>query len=436
MAGSVLALRIKHSGILPDGKPNRESVLLPDIDSGQESISRKNTVYVPVGGTVIVPFTSHTQYSYQSGSINGFVRLRMLLVDFVFLLRNTSDHGGPLGTGVPFAATANPNIDVFGGRIRILIDGGLDTAGVIPGERAQLSGLAGVFAQFNRGFTINQVFKDEDLNGNPDPRWIRVELVTTVGNLAGQQQPGDLDLIDGKVTIAFSSAGNAANMGSTIAAYFGSDIYVSGGVDPTWIQFTQDMDRPPPDWSLYLTSQDLYWKGTGGVSWPVIQRVEDLKGTQIGLKADGDVLTWNAGLQKWINAVGGGGGGPAKSVLHWGNSSVTATTTTRYLSPGWEDGLAPSTVVRWEAPFAGTLQNLRIRHNQPLGNGNLLGYTVRVNGVASLLAVPLASTGVSGSNVVNTAVVAAGDLLDIQVTKALDIGVSPGDVMASLELLA
>lgn len=128
-----------------------------------------------------------------------------------------------------------------------------------------------------------------------------------------------------------------------------------------------------------------------------------------------------------------GGGGAGTAVLDWGAGSVNPTTTTRFLYPWYDDDLAQVTAIRWRAPRAGTLRNLYVRHNAPAGNGNLIVYRVRVNGVATLLLVSLASTATDGSNLVNTVAIAAGDLLDIVVTKALVVGASPTDITAALE---
>jgi hypothetical protein len=123
----------------------------------------------------------------------------------------------------------------------------------------------------------------------------------------------------------------------------------------------------------------------------------------------------------------------AGAVLSWGNNSVAATTTTRFLSPWYEDALAQTAAIQWRVPRAGTLRNLRVRHNITAGNGNLIVYTVRVNGVATLLLVSLASTAADGSDLVNAVVVAAGDLVDVVVTKAASVGTSPNDIVADLE---
>jgi predicted transcriptional regulator len=77
---------------------------------------------------------------------------------------------------------------------------------------------------------------------------------------------------------------------------------------------------------------------------------------------------------------------------------------------------------------------MRVRQNNPAGNGNLIVYTVLVNGVATALAVSMASTALDGANLVSTAVVVAGDLLALRVTKAVQVGASPINDIVTLEL--
>lgn len=120
----------------------------------------------------------------------------------------------------------------------------------------------------------------------------------------------------------------------------------------------------------------------------------------------------------------------------WGDAAIAATTTTRYLTPGFADGTASTTPIQFRVPSAGTLRRLRVRQNTGAGNGNAVVYTVRVNGVASLLTVSMTSTANDGSDLVNTVAIAAGDLIDIEVTKALSIAASPSDIVASLEVVA
>lgn len=141
--------------------------------------------------------------------------------------------------------------------------------------------------------------------------------------------------------------------------------------------------------------------------------------------SNGQVLSRVAGVPAWATG--------STPPVTWGNNTVQATTTTRYLTPWYDDVLAPTAPIQWRIPRAGTFRNMRVRHNTTAGNGNLIVYTLRVNSVASTLAVSLASTAADGSDLANSAAVAAGDLLDIEVTKALAIGSSPVDITLSME---
>jgi len=122
------------------------------------------------------------------------------------------------------------------------------------------------------------------------------------------------------------------------------------------------------------------------------------------------------------------------SVLTWGNNSVSSTTTTRYMTPGFEDGLATTAAIQFRVPFASTARKMRVRQNSPAGNGNNVVYTLRVNGSASALAVTIASTGTDADDLTNEVTLAAGDIIDIEVTKASSTGSAPNQVMVSLTL--
>lgn len=122
------------------------------------------------------------------------------------------------------------------------------------------------------------------------------------------------------------------------------------------------------------------------------------------------------------------------SPLFFGVDNVQAGTTTRYMPNGYSVAAAPANPLQYRIPKAGTLRDLRVRHNNPQGNGNPIVYTVRVNGVATAIVVSLASTGVDGSDLANSAAVAVGDLIDIEVTKAASVGSSPQEITATLLL--
>ena len=120
-------------------------------------------------------------------------------------------------------------------------------------------------------------------------------------------------------------------------------------------------------------------------------------------------------------------------MLAWGNSGVSATTTTRYLTPWYDDSLAKTSAVQFRVTRAGTIRKLRVRHNSPAGNGNAIVYTLRVEGVATALSVSMASTDADGSDLVNSVAVNDGDRIDIEVTKAASTGASPSDILAVVE---
>ena len=115
---------------------------------------------------------------------------------------------------------------------------------------------------------------------------------------------------------------------------------------------------------------------------------------------------------------------------------VLGVTTTHYLTPGYDAGVAPTTIINMAVPRAGTLQKFYIHHNTANGNGNGVTYTVIKNGVATAITVTLASGAIgTGSDTVNTVAVVAGDLIAIQVTKALSITNGNLDVTATLEVV-
>jgi hypothetical protein len=160
-----------------------------------------------------------------------------------------------------------------------------------------------------------------------------------------------------------------------------------------------------------------------------VPRVDPKQLAQAGATAN-QVLAWDNATSKWAPKT------ETVSFLGFGANGVATTTTTRYLFPWYSDTQAPTTAPQMRIPRACTLRNLRIRHNTGAGNGNNIVYTVRKNGVATALTCTLASTANDGSDLVNTVAFAAGDLIDIEVTKGTAIGTSPTFVVGSLEAVA
>lgn len=145
-----------------------------------------------------------------------------------------------------------------------------------------------------------------------------------------------------------------------------------------------------------------------------------------------DPITVGVTPQDWIFFAGGAGTG---TVFLWGDNRVASSTTTRFLTPGYDDGLAEVVATQITLPRSGILRGLRVRHNIPSGNGALVAYTLRVNGFVTGLSVVLASTAVTGSDLTTMIPALSGDLVDVMVTKAASIASSPVNVVATLELL-
>lgn len=64
-----LFITVTHTGVFPDGRPNTNSVLITDLDTGLENQNRKTPVYVHTGSSISIPFTSRAAYSIQSGCL-------------------------------------------------------------------------------------------------------------------------------------------------------------------------------------------------------------------------------------------------------------------------------------------------------------------------------------------------------------------------------
>jgi hypothetical protein len=133
-----------------------------------------------------------------------------------------------------------------------------------------------------------------------------------------------------------------------------------------------------------------------------------------------------------VDIPGAAPGAPA--ILLWGDNRIAASVTTRYLTPGYDDGTAETSPTQFRVPAAGTLRLLRVRQNVVGAGAPLVAYTVLVNGAPTALAVSMPPTVTDGADLANTVPVAAGDLLAIRITKAAPLGSSPRNIVASLEV--
>lgn len=73
-------IKVTHTGVFPDGRPNRGSIFISDLDTGLENQNRKTPVYVPFGGSINIPLASRSMLSMQTGCISKFVLQGLITV--------------------------------------------------------------------------------------------------------------------------------------------------------------------------------------------------------------------------------------------------------------------------------------------------------------------------------------------------------------------
>lgn len=140
-------------------------------------------------------------------------------------------------------------------------------------------------------------------------------------------------------------------------------------------------------------------------------------------------------VQDAIDELDGIIAGQAKAALTFGSDSVSSSTTTRYLDAGVRGLIAGTVPSLYPVTRAGTLKNFRILQSTGGGNGNDIVYNVLKNAVATGLTVTLASTSTAlTEDLVNTVAVIIGDIITLQVTKALVIAGSPSNIFGTLDI--
>lgn len=134
--------------------------------------------------------------------------------------------------------------------------------------------------------------------------------------------------------------------------------------------------------------------------------------------------TWTA-----ITADGNSG-----SILLFGDGGIQTSTTTRYLTPGFDNGAALTNESQIRAPRSGNIQGfyIQIRQGGAAGGAVDITYTLRVNGSDTLATVVMDVTDTTGSDTSTNVSISANDLISISVDKASGINNSPDDVYATL----
>lgn len=539
-----LIIRLTHTGVYADGRPNTASVTLYDLDQDILKMNRQRAVPVPPNTTVDIPMSSESFISYSRGSIRKFITQGVLRAELLLQLRDGDNLGGATGNGQTLRAGVL-NVERVGNVLRLVIPDNtpptyVDSAGYLVGETLQIVGLTGTFRNLNGKYKITSVAPGTGLAGPAVGSYL-IEVPSVGPDLAAVVHGAGvlLQLCHGRITVEFTSDGNLGGLGANVFGYIAGQTYpgTSGGgsalavedegilVDAatTTLNFIGAgvtatsggpglVDITIPGGGSTLAQVLAVGNSTGGTSIVVstgdaVVGQTDLllnPGAGVGDNVVIDGLTWpsadgspgtalvtnGAGILSFaapapaahasthvrsgtdpvdgdlvdidyvptnytrtltppttsleeltshlrgIDLALGAAGGAATAIVSWGVASVSASTATRFLLPSWDAGMAPLSPVAWRSPRAGTLRNFRVRHNTPAGNGGAVVYTVRVNGVATTVSVSLASTSADGSDLVNSVVVAAGDLIDVRVTKAADIASGSLAVTASAEMAA
>ena len=100
MSLTAFYVRLHHTGVFGDGRPNTGPVQITDLDVGYENQNRKVPVYVPYGGHIDVPLSSRSMLSLADGAIAKFVEAGLLQANLFFALRNVGDLAGRVSESI------------------------------------------------------------------------------------------------------------------------------------------------------------------------------------------------------------------------------------------------------------------------------------------------------------------------------------------------
>lgn len=156
----------------------------------------------------------------------------------------------------------------------------------------------------------------------------------------------------------------------------------------------------------------------------------------------GTGATGATGATGLTGGTGATGVGQGQSVILFGNAALsTPTTIDEYLSPGYSDTTSRNgQQVPFRIPVSGLLKHLYVKQAMlPVGNGNPITYTLRVNGVLTSLTVTLVTNLilVEGNELLTSVPVLQGDEIDLIAQKPANIGNPPNIfIIASVALVA
>jgi len=124
----VLLIRLTHTGLMADGRPNTNPVLINDLDVGYENQNRKVACYVPVGGFIDIAGSSRSLLSFEAGTIRKFHQVGVIIAQMFVtpeayttltlpaasgypsgtVIWNTTDNGPYWSDGVNWVAGSPP----------------------------------------------------------------------------------------------------------------------------------------------------------------------------------------------------------------------------------------------------------------------------------------------------------------------------------------
>ncbi len=143
------------------------------------------------------------------------------------------------------------------------------------------------------------------------------------------------------------------------------------------------------------------------------------------------------GAAIWLQLGTSGGSAPGHgSIISWGNDTIgSASAPDRYLSPWYDDQVAPTSPVHVPVPAPGTLRNMTVLLGIPSASDTtLIDFTLQVNGVTppgSLsVTIPANQAAVAVDNV-NSVSVVQGDKITVLVDKAGNLNPQPREIFCT-----
>jgi hypothetical protein len=190
---AAMFVRLTHTGVYEDGRPNTASVTIYDLDEITISKTRERAVPVPPNSFVDIPMSTRTFVSYNEGSIAGLVQRGLITAQLFLQMRDKQHCGGPTADGIDLQPAVLNAERVSNGNYTLT-------------AATPATGLAGP--------AVGSLLLEMPSVGPDIPQAILV--------------PGtNIKLVDGRQTVVFSSGGDIAGLGANV---FG---YVAGQLFPT-----------------------------------------------------------------------------------------------------------------------------------------------------------------------------------------------------------